>query len=535
MSNVENSKKDIQGLITSAYGHTLDAVYLFMEMTDVPATRQWLVSFADKVTTAASWRPPTYGEPEQKEKNLPPRTYNIAFTIGGLDKLGIQQYTHESFPLSFQEGMTTKRRSQLLGDIKESAPDHWEIGGINNPKFDLVLILHSRLDGKATPSGEPEPASVTQDFVDEVVAEVSDFLKVIHDERGYRRPDNKELFGFHDGIGQPKISGINIRNAKGQVIQNTVPTGEFILGYKTAYDLLPQTPVVRIADDPENILPPYPNPEPLYPLYQRTDFKDLGANGTFVVYRKFKQNTAHFWNFLKEQVMYLYDEGDNPDPHKMIDLAAKFVGRRPDGAPLVPGGSKLPDGEQDEFTYKDDPHGLHCPYGSHLRRTNPRDFFRPIQNKEGTEAYEHQRQVDLVRSDQHRIIRRGRLFGDSIFDLSILDNPKADLSPLLNIDNDEDDTPHGLHFLAINADIQRQFEFLMESWINNGSFNAVYQNKGPLLGNNDYQEVSPSSMEIPDHPVGYRTKPLQRFVDVMGGVYLFMPSITALRYLASID
>jgi hypothetical protein len=40
-------------------------------------------------------------------------------------------------------------------------------------------------------------------------------------------------------------------------------------------------------------------------------------------------------------------------------------------------------------------------------------------------------------------------------------------------------------------------------------------------------------MTIPGHGETFRTGPLPRFVTVKGGAYLFMPSITALRFLAS--
>ena len=83
-------------------------------------------------------------------------------------------------------------------------------------------------------------------------------------------------------------------------------------------------------------------------------------------------------------------------------LAAKIVGRWRDGTPLV----RSPDQPEpalaadpaaiNDFSYADDPDGLRCPIGAHIRRANPRDargFF------------------DGRLSNRHRIIRRGRTYG----------------------------------------------------------------------------------------------------------------------------
>ena len=78
-----------------------------------------------------------------------------------------------------------------------------------------------------------------------------------------------------------------------------------------------------------------------------------------------------------------------------------------------------------------------------------------------------------------------------------------------------------------------QFEFIQDSWVNNPHFNAMYQNKDPLIGDNGTSYQNPSYMHIPYAPVRIRTSPLPRFVDVLGGAYLFLPSITALKFLAS--
>ena len=45
-------------------------------------------------------------------------------TFQGLKALGVPQESLDSFPLPFQQGMAA--RAAALGDVGESAPEHWE-------------------------------------------------------------------------------------------------------------------------------------------------------------------------------------------------------------------------------------------------------------------------------------------------------------------------------------------------------------------------------------------------------------------------
>ena len=231
-----------------------------------------------------------------------------------------------------------------------------------------------------------------------------------------------------------------------------------------------------------------------------------------------KQDVALFWNYLKAEAERL---DGRIKPERIVWLASKFVGRYPNGNPLVPHLDKLKD--QDDFLYaRTDPEGMHCPFSSHIRRTNPRDVFFPTDAK-----------ISLDTVDKHRILRRGRIFGDSLFDLGLLDDETdaEKLAVLLEIEDDGKE--RGLHFFCVNASIQMQFEFMQDSWSNNPHFNAQYQNKDPLIGDNGSKYQRDSYMHIPHSPVRIRTSPLPRFTQVLGGAYLFMPGITALKYLAS--
>lgn len=508
MATVADAKHDIQGFITSAYGHTYSSAYLFVKMNDIARAKSWLTDIIPQVQTAESWRPG-----EGSEKTKPERILNIAFSMDGISALGLSDTTLNSFPAEMQEGMAESARAKLLGDVEASAPEKWVVGGSKNSVFHFMVILHAGL------SHEDDTSIKT--YVEDISQGIdSHAMEVVHIEWGDRRSDDKEHFGFKDGIAQPKIKGIHQRDADGNEINsNIIEAGEFIMGYINQYGLYASVPVVPESEDKQDILPSLPTPGFLYDRYNPdSPLKDLGKNGSYIVYRKMKQDVALFWNYLKAEADRL-DGTINPE--RIVWLASKFVGRYPNGNPMVSPETKLK--HQDDFLYaKHDSEGMHCPFGSHIRRTNPRDVFYPTDPE-----------VSLDTVDKHRIMRRGRIFGESLFDLALLDdeNDVDKLAILLNLADDGKE--RGLQFFCANASIQMQFEFIQDSWANNPHFNAQYQNKDPLIGDNGTSYQRDSYMNIPHTPVRIRTSPLPRFTQVLGGAYLFMPGITALKYLAS--
>lgn len=511
MTYPEHVKRDIQGFITSGFGHTYHATYLFLRITDVTLAKNWLTELIPQVLTAESWRnndqPCAPGE-TKPPKMYPQRILNIAFTFEGLAELRLSDAVLRTFTPEFQQGISAQPRALALGDTENSAPENWQINNPDDDPLHILLILHAGED--------PSDVTAIQDFVNDVT-EALQGVEVAYIEGGYRREDDKEHFGFRDGISQPKISGINLYDHDGKPIADTLQTGEFILGYLNEFNLYPSVPVVPRNEDPHNILPPYNNPRHVHPMYQMAQLKDLGANGTYIAYRKLHQNVATYWEFIADEVKRI--DGDI-SAERMIWLASKMVGRSPNGDPLVPNPSNLK--HQDDFSYADfDADGVSCPFGSHIRRTNPRDMMSPLDKKES-----------LATVRKHRILRRGRIYGKPLFDLEMMNDgsPNIQLETLMNLTDDDGD--RGLHFFSVNANIQRQFEFIQDNWVNNPHFNGMYQNKDALIGDNGHPKQNPSYMHIPDSPARLRTKPLPRFVTVLGGAYLFMPSITALRFLA---
>jgi deferrochelatase/peroxidase EfeB len=96
------------------------------------------------------------------------------------------------------------------------------------------------------------------------------------------------------------------------------------------------------------------------------------------------------------------------------------------------------------------------------------------------------------------------------------------------------DPERGLHFVALNANIERQFEFVQNAWIAGTKFDGLTEESDPLLGNREPVEGDPftNSFSIPQAgKVRRRILEMPQFTTVRGGAYFFLPGIRALRYL----
>ena len=228
----------------------------------------------------------------------------------------------------------------------------------------------------------------------------------------------------------------------------------------------------------------------------------LAANGTFMVYRKLHQNVATFRAYLDHHAKQ-YGAGDCLAREK---LAAKFIGRWRDGTPLELSPDQ-PDFDltQDparstNFLYGKDPEGTRCPLGAHLRRVHPRDAF-------GFEGR-------LVH--RRRITRRGLPYGP----FAAEDEPVADT----------DD--RGVVFMALNASIQRQFEFIQQQWIEYGNDAKQGNDKDMLMGNHGGRGQFVIQGDKTQANPPFICSGLPNFVELLGGDYFFLPSMTALGMLA---
>ncbi len=288
---------------------------------------------------------------------------------------------------------------------------------------------------------------------------------------------NKEHFGYSDGFGNPDFIGVERKSQPGQGKLTKdgkwapLATGELLLGYADEAGELPVAPIPHL----------------------------VGNNGSFLVYRKLHQNVASFRRYLEEHGRR-YAGGKEK-------LAAKFVGRWRDGTPVElspekPDPSLVNDPAQStNFTFASDADGARCPLGAHIRRTNPRDAFG-FNGK-------------LI--NRRRISRRGMPYGAWTPE----DQPA------------DDNAEHGVIFMAMNASIARQFEFVQQQWIEYGNDARQGNDKDFLLGNHEGKgKFFVQGNEDAANPP-YICGGLPNFVETRGGDYFFLPSMTSLRMIAA--
>lgn len=464
---MEIESDGIQSLVYFGHRRLPHSCFLLLRVTDPAGAKLWLKGILNDITLT-----PRRG----REASFKPQgAVHVAFTCDGLKALGMPHEALETFSLEFQQGSAHKDRARILGDTGTSDPEHWVWGGPKTDPVHILLMLYAQ-----TP-GELEALVAAQRHR---LQSESGIAQVAAEETTVARGD-KEPFGFHDGISQPVVEGG--RAEKDEQGDPAIRAGEFILGYPNEYEILPDTPTVLPSLDPDNLLPAATGDEAR---------RDFGRNGSYLVFRKLAQDVAGFEKYFKDQAVRLYGKTDPELEHR---LAAKCMGRWKSGAPLVLAHDKDDKalGENNKFQYaQEDKQGFYCPVGSHIRRSNPRD------------AITENRKESLEVARRHRIIRRGRPFRQTL--------PSG---------REE----QGIFFICLNANLRRQFEFIQQTWINSPKFGGLYQDRDPIVGDND----GTYSMTIPHHPVREQLNNLPRFVTVRAGGYFFLPGRNALRFLST--
>ena len=438
--------------------------------------------------------------PPQDRVNL------LALSAAGFSKLGMPESVLNQFSLPFRQGMD--RRSRILADTGKDKPEQW-IWGAGSKSVDAALVIYcseatgAQLEGIA--AGEIAKLTLLGGGL---VAEVP--LQSLL-ERKTTGPFPKEPFGFADGVSQPILRGTR-RWITGENQIHTVEPGEFILGYPDNHGYLPLSPAVTAMDDARNILPA------IDPTHSRTDLphfnqsganqdRDLGRNGSYFVIRQLEQHADAFDKYVKETalkpgvILGAPPEANTPQ-RRAHWVGAKMIGRWKDGTSLVrfphrPGtgwDGEYPQTQPDNgFLYgAEDPTGQACPFGSHVRRSNPRDSQKPGSMEQ------------LAITNRHRLLRMGRFFKTS-------------------------SEGYGLLFMCANGDLERQFEFIQQTWSMAPQFHGLENEVDPVLGRGG--TTSRLTVPTPNGPL--QLKDIPDLVTVSGGGYFFLPSRRAILYLAA--
>jgi Dyp-type peroxidase family len=469
--DLSDERDDIQGIVASGYGHLPHAAYLLFAIDEPATAGDWLGRLADAVTTAR-------GRVER-------RALGVALTATGLAAIGLPERARDGFSMEFLAGMTDDaHRRRILGDIGPNAPEGWLWGGPSSRAIDVLLLLFGE--------SEDELEALTEQ-------QLEDVRGVSLVQRLRASTSTFDHFGFRDGISQPFIAGL-----RGGPTAQTTQTGEFLLGYPNEYNQYTDRPLLDPREDPDGLLPEDA---------AGSGLRDLGRNGTYLVFRQLSQDVPAFWQWVDRSVAPTENgtngSDDGTSEQARTALASKLVGRWPGGAPLT----LSPDHDDPElanaadFGYFDqDRDGLRCPIGAHVRRSHPRDSLDP---NPGTPA--------SIRLDKHhRLLRRSRKYGERMAATAALAAPAGG----------EDE--RGLHFICLCGNIERQYEFVQYTWVNSPKFDGLYEDPDPLIAGGS------RTFTVQAAPVRERYLQLPAFVQTRGGGYFFLLGVSALRYLAHV-
>jgi Dyp-type peroxidase family len=535
--------EEIQGNILGGFNKDHQAVLpLRFEGTAaaLPAVRAWLaetlpsLTWLREVVTYKRRRQKAMAETGREPTDMQVIWRSLSFSYQGLRKLTPQA---DSFEPIFRDGLSLAA-SFRLGDPEtpgqEGHPSTWVIGRPGEVPDMLMIVAGDDL--------EMLTAEVDRCLKQASAAGITcPFVELGHDPSKHPGGaagfgSGKEHFGFRDGVSQPGVRG-RMSDAESDFLtprllpdtgdpsstqpqfsapgQPLVCAGEFVLGYarQNASFGRRTSPPWKLGPEPFA-----PDPTAVAPSWAK--------NGSFLVFRRLRQDVAAFNRFLQSEAARL---AQAPEFASLTadTLGAMLVGRWHGGAPFLrsPAGDSptlgAAEGANNAFAFLNgqDPHdgfppalgdplGRVCPQSAHIRKVNPRD----VPSDQGPPN------TTLV----HRILRRGIPFGPPL--------PVGSTS-------DPSGQQRGLLFLAFQASIREQFEFLGGTWMNDRSKPSPFSPPGGsgfdmVVGQNPDTSEDRARFCLLG-PTNARTSTAglapSQWVIPTGGGYFFTPSRTAIK------
>ncbi|MEA3041455.1 MAG: hypothetical protein QOC65_944 [Sphingomonadales bacterium] len=507
----------------------------------------------------------------------------VALGASALEKLGLPDECLKGFAAAFLEGMHTEARNRILGDINANAPDKWLWG---RDPYDLALLVYGRDEASVTAlcgrirelAGENdlgEPHRIALERTKKPAIEPFGFVDGISQPiirgsyQSYRKNDpihlvepGEFIIGYPDNRGnfppEPELSALADPGNRLPVADKSREFGNSIVDAPRAVGRNGTYLVIRQLEQDVTGFWDYcwgeyrrlkerlPAPYDVRPDYIAAKLVGRWRDGSSLVrnpYYPFPQehqkreerraNRPTAENFNEQTAIAAAGEPigsetvraeTNPGEGSAITAppasAAAGVAATPTAAAAqwaagaartgevegkdakaAEAAGQAPPQKQERVAFSDndflfgveDPQAMRCPIGAHIRRANPRDTLAPGDME----------QVGI--SNRHRILRVGRLY-----------QPEEGRDP-------------GLLFMCLNGDIERQFEFVQQTWLISPAFHGLVGEQDPLTSNCDG-----SGFVVPSHDGPVRLKPLPQFVKTLGGGYFFMPGRSLLAWLGGV-
>ncbi|KLO14875.1 Dyp-type peroxidase [Schizopora paradoxa] len=347
LPDIDNVQGDVFMLFPKRFEH-----FMFFIISDAAQFKRNLATYLPYVTSAHE----TYNNINHIHEKLPAPgggehdhlSSLIAFSRLGLNKIGVNAAIRDKF---FDEG-SMKNKAYLMGD-RAQWDDVFDSGSVHG----VIMVTAKRQDACKARAEEIQRIfrnSVSGSFVTM---------------EGRVRPDEREFFGWKDGISQPALEGL-IQPHAGQVV---VPPGVIVMGY-------PGDPVF---DDKRQL--------------QRPAFT---KDGSLLVFRKLEQAVLSWADYIQTNYHRAVEKRPTKDveldEHTRMELfGARQFGRWKSGVPLAlspyADDPYYLDPERiNNFDYKEDGAGdgvgrPKCPYAAHIRKTVPRGLD-PLVSREFLKA-----------------------------------------------------------------------------------------------------------------------------------------------------
>ena len=306
-------------------------------------------------------------------------------------------------------------------------------------------------------------------------------------------------FGYRDGLSRIGIKGWT----NDALLKQCLPisqhnAGEFVLGHLPDRGADPWIagPGLRV-----------------WPEKQRAFFR----NGSFGVLQQIEQDVTAFENYVEKMA--------KETGLSVREIKGKLCGRYPEGQPLAE--PKWPNPAAD-FDYRYDPEGFECPFGSHVRRMNPRVSVEDAKN--GAVSEDAMAQFPAHFSRHRPLLRRGMPYG-----------PEWKADKAVDGKYPADEISRGLIGQFFCASIESQFEHLLGEWADRVPLGSPDEGgaRDPLIGAHAPGD-GPFEIPHPKEPNDPRKKPdplrltgLLPFTRTVGAAYLFYPSRTTLCGIAN--